>query len=512
MPTIRRALISVSNKSGLAELGQGLQALGIELLASGNTAAALRAAQCPVTEIAAWTGLPEMLDGRVKTLHPKLYAGILARRDVPAHQADLANAGFPPIDLVVVNLYPFEQTVANPSVTLPEAIEQIDIGGPSLLRAAAKNYAHVVALCDPSDYAECLALLQAGQGSVPDTYALQCARTVFARIAQYDAAISNYLMERDATDPFPAQWSVPYTKVQAMRYGENPHQAAAWYQSANDPLWIAPALQGKALSYNNLLDTDAAIHVGGELRHYSFAAVIMKHGNPCGVGVSERSLAEAFGAALEADPLAAFGGIVVATTELDEATARVVSERFFEVICAPSFAPAARAVLAAKPNLRLVPCTWPRPEPWAVRSACGGLLVQTSDVRDEVTRDWRVVTKRAPTPEEERALALAWRVCKYVRSNAVVFATGTATVGIGAGQMSRVDAVRVATMKAAGRAAVAAASDAFFPFRDGVDAIAEARVRAVIHPGGSVRDAEVIAAADEHGMAMVVTGTRHFRH
>ncbi|MBI4238315.1 MAG: bifunctional phosphoribosylaminoimidazolecarboxamide formyltransferase/IMP cyclohydrolase [Deltaproteobacteria bacterium] len=509
---VRRALISVSDKTGLVELGQALHALGVELLASGKTAEALRTAHCPVTELAAWTGMPELLDGRVKTLHPKIHAGILARRDLPAHVADLQQAGFAPIDLVVVNLYPFEQTVAQPNVTLADAIEQIDIGGPTLLRAAAKNYAHVVALCDPADYAECLAQLKAGDGNVPEAYALQCARAVFARIAAYDAAINNYLAERDATDPFPAQWSAHYTKVQAMRYGENPHQAAAWYQTAGESLNIAAALQGKALSYNNLLDTDAAIHLAGELRSYPFAAVIIKHGNPCGVGVSERSLAEAFGMALEADPLAAFGGIVVTTTELDDATARVVSERFFEVICAPSFAANARTLLAAKPNLRLVPCLWPRPEPWSLRSACGGLLVQTSDVREEVARDWRVVTKRAPTPEEERALALAWRVCKYVRSNAVVFATGAASVGIGAGQMSRVDAVRVATMKAAGRPAVAAASDAFFPFRDGVDAIAEARVRAVIHPGGSVRDAEVIAAADEHGMAMVVTGTRHFRH
>lgn len=529
MPVVRRALLSVSDKTGLVPLAEGLVACGVELLASGGTAALLRQVGVPVREVSDYTGAPEILEGRVKTLHPKIHGGILARRSLPSHQADLQREGIAPIDLVVVNLYPFAETIARDDVTLAEAVEKIDIGGPTLLRAAAKNFPDVLAVCDPADYDEVLAAVRAGQGRVPEALSARLARKVFAQIAHYDAVISNYLETQaegaaapadakaapggaDAQPAFPAVWTRQYTRVQVLRYGENPHQRAAWYQMVDEMPWIGAPLQGKELSYNNLLDIDAAGQLVRDLRAYPYAVAIIKHGNPCGVGVSANSLVEAFARAKAADPVAAFGGIVAMTTELDVATATAITESFFEVVCAPGFAAAALPIVASKKNLRVVPLRLDAHDDVVVRSCGGGRLVQTADAALEAAPQWHVVTKRVPTAEESRALQLAWIIGKHVRSNAIVFAHADASVGIGAGQMARVDAVRVAAMKAAGAPALAAASDAFFPFRDGVDAIAAVGVRAVIHPGGSVRDAEVIAAADELGMAMVVTGVRHFRH
>lgn len=518
MIQIRRAILSVSDKTGLVDFARGLAALRVELLASGGTAAALRAAGVPVVDVGEYTGAPEMLDGRVKTLHPKIHGGILARRDLPAHQADLQRHGIGPIDLVVVNLYPFEQTVAQPGVALDDAIEQIDIGGPTLLRAAAKNWRDVVAVCNPADYPRVLSVMQAARG-VDAALSQQLARTVFARIAAYDAAISNYLERVAMPQDFPETNTVQWRKVQDMRYGENPHQQGAWYARAGAGTAIGAPLQGKALSYNNILDLDGAIATARDLADHPYAAVVVKHGNPCGVGLSAQGLPDAFLRARAGDPVSAFGGIVAVTRPVDADTASSMNETFFEVICAPGFSEAARALFATKQNLRLVPFALEYADRHTLRSAAGGCLFQTADVLGPPDRDpsqWQVVTRRAPTPDELRALGLAWRVCRHVHSNAIVFASPDRVLGVGAGQMSRLDSVRLAALKmqAGGEPAGVrvAASDAFFPFRDGVDAIAQAGITAIVQPGGSVRDREVIAAADEHGLAMCCTGVRHFKH
>ncbi len=514
-----QALISVSDKTGVLELARDLHALGVRLLSTGGTAKLLRDSGLPVTEVADYTGFPEMLDGRVKTLHPKVHAGLLARRDLPEHVAQTQAHDLPAIDILCVNLYPFEATVAKPH-TLDEAIENIDIGGPAMVRSAAKNYRHVTVLTDPADYPRVVDELRAG-GVKPDTrFAL--AVKAFNRIAQYDAAIANYLsaLRDDGTrDSFPAQLNLVFSRQQALRYGENPHQRAAFYVepgAREASIATARQLQGKELSYNNIADADAALECVKQFDGAP-ACVIVKHANPCGVAVGE-SLLAAYDRAYRTDPESAFGGIIAFNRELDAATARAIVERqFVEVIIAPSVGPSAAEVCAAKKNVRLlVTGTWDA-QPGArldTKRVTGGLLVQDADLA--LHGDLQVASRRQPSAAELRDLLFAWRVAKFVKSNAIVYAKDEATVGVGAGQMSRVNSARIAAIKAehAGLAVAGAvmASDAFFPFRDGIDSAAQAGITAVIHPGGSVRDAEVIAAADEHGMAMVLTGMRHFRH
>ncbi len=512
---IRRAIISVHDKTGLIELGRGLAACGIEIIASGGTAAALLAANIPVIEVSEYTGAPEMLGGRVKTLHPKIHGGILARRDDAAHVADLAAQQIGAIDLVIVNLYPFEATIAQPDVTHAQAIEQIDIGGPTLMRAAAKNHRDVVVITAPADYDALLAALQKNKNTISAEWSSRLAASAFARIAAYDAAISNYFAGRSGD------------VVQSLRYGENPHQTAVWCTSPAGAPWIDAPLQGKELSYNNLLDIDAAVQLAWDLDQAPHAVAIIKHGNPCGVGVSDVDLPSAYRRALSADPLSAFGGIVVTTTPIDAPLASALCETFYEVICAPEFSTEALEKLATKKNLRVVRFHARRGEKFLVRSACGGVLRQSPDniLSGPLTqpspkgeRDYgKVVSKRAPTADELVALDLAWRICKHVHSNAIVLATRDMSCGVGAGQMSRLDSVQIAAARqrqyvpnVAG--VLVAASDAFFPFRDGIDAIAATGATAIIHPGGSLRDAEVFKAADEQGLAMIVTGVRHFRH
>jgi phosphoribosylaminoimidazolecarboxamide formyltransferase/IMP cyclohydrolase len=518
---IRRALVSVSDKRGLVELARVLAARGIEILSTGGTAKALQAAGIAIKQVAEHTGAPEILDGRVKTLHPRIHGGLLAR-PTPEHEAEAAAHSIDPIDLVVVNLYPFRETVAKPDVTLGEAIENIDIGGPSMLRSAAKNYERVTVVVDPDDYAAVGAAI-AGSGEVPRPLRFKLARKTFAHTAAYDGAIAAWLTsipeEGAAREPFPETLTLQWRRERLLRYGENPHQQAAFYVETGAPgrrpvLGRADVLQGKELSYNNLLDLDGALECVLEFERP--AVVIVKHTNPCGVGTAA-TLAEAYARALETDPVSAFGGIVALNGPVDASVARPMSELFLECIVAPSFDDAAREILGKKKNLRLVAvgdATHREPSTsWALRSVSGGLLVQTRDQAIVAARDAKVVTKRAPTDAELTALDFAWRVAKHVKSNAIVFARADQTVGVGAGQMSRVDSVKLAVGKAKlPTAGTVVGSDAFFPFRDGVDAIAAAGATAIIQPGGSVRDEEVIAAANEHDMAMVFTGMRHFRH
>jgi phosphoribosylaminoimidazolecarboxamide formyltransferase/IMP cyclohydrolase len=518
---IRRALISVSDKTGLVPFAQALAARGVEILSTGGSAHALREAGIVVKDVSEHTGFPEILDGRVKTLVPQIHGGILGRRDLPEHAAQMQSHGIVPIDLVAVNLYPFEQTVAR-GADFAECVENIDIGGPALLRAAAKNHDFVAVLCEVTQYGEVLAEIEVHGGT---TLALRrrLAGAAYARTAAYDAAIAAWFAQGQG-EPFPSRLAIAGTLRQRLRYGENPHQDAAFYATGERPgIATARQVQGKELSYNNLNDADAAFECVAEFDAPS--VVIVKHANPCGVA-SAASLAWAWEAALRCDPVSAFGGVVALNRTLDESTAERIAEIFTEVIIAPDATDGAKAVLARKKNLRLL-LTGGMPDPaareMAVRSVAGGLLVQTRDFGRIVAADLRVVTKRAPTGPELADLLFAWRVCKHVKSNAIVYAKGGATVGIGAGQMSRVDAARLAAWKATeiGRAAGAAepptrgsvvASDAFFPFPDGLEAAIAAGATAVIQPGGAMRDAEVIAAADAAGVAMVFTGMRHFRH
>ena len=535
---MRRALLSVSDKSGLVDFARGLAARGFELVSTGGTASAVAAAGLPVTNVSAVTGFPEMMDGRVKTLHPAIHGGILARRHEPHDLAAAADAGIGLIDVVVVNLYPFARTAANPDATFDELIENIDIGGPSMVRAAAKNFRDVVIVVDPADYSAVLTALDDGGPSAAARFDL--ARRAIAHTAAYDTTIAEVLgtirFEEGSAVRGPAALAPPRlvveaTKVRDLRYGENPHQPASWYAiGAGEGLGRPDVIQGKELSYTNLLDLDAAARIALEFDEP--AAVVIKHTNPCGVATGA-SAAEAFERAREADPLSAFGGIVGLNRPVDVATAKALVSTFIEAVVAPAVDVEARAVLAAKPNMRVVVTTTQMfagtPAPALsreLRSVLGGLLVQQRDAVDEARQPWpngavRVVSQRPPTAGEWEALRFAWRVCAHVKSNTVLFTDRDRTRAIGAGQMSRVDAVRVAMMKASGwvaesaepvLAGTVAASDAFFPFRDGLDAVAAAGATAVVHPGGSVRDAEVIAAADEHGMAMVITGRRHFRH
>jgi phosphoribosylaminoimidazolecarboxamide formyltransferase/IMP cyclohydrolase len=535
---MRRALLSVSDKRGLDAFARGLVARGFALVSTGGTAAALSGAGLPVTAVSDVTGFPEMMDGRVKTLHPKVHGGILARRHEPADLAAAAREGIGLIDVVAVNLYPFARTAADPAASFADLVEQIDIGGPSLVRAAAKNFRDVFVVVDPADYDAVLAAIDDGGGAEALRFAL--ARRAFAHTAAYDTTIAQVLetvsyagaaSTRTAPPLAPGRLVLDAAKVRDLRYGENPHQPAAWYAIGDGPgLGAASVLQGKELSYTNLLDLDAAARLVLEFEEP--AAAVIKHTNPCGVATGA-SAAAAYVAARDADALSAFGGIVGLNRPVDAATAQALTATFIEAVVAPAVTGDARSLLAAKPSLRVVVMETAAfrapdgPRAREVRSVLGGLLLQARDVVGEAAGRWphdgvRVMTARAPTPDEWTALRFAWRVCAHVKSNTVLFADTQRTRAIGAGQMSRVDAVQVAVMKAAGWRAEAAAarplagtvaaSDAFCPVRDGVDAVASAGATAVVHPGGSVRDAEVIAAADEHGLAMVFTGRRHFRH
>ena len=513
MPRAKRALLSVSDKRGLVELARGLHGLGVEMLSTGGTAKLLAEAGLPVTQVSDYTGFPEMLDGRVKTLHPKIHGGLLGRRDVPAHVAAMQQHGIEPIDLVVVNLYPFRETVAKAGTTLEEAIEQIDIGGPSMLRSAAKNHASVTVLVDPDDYAPVLAEMQASGGEVSAATNRRLAQKVFSTTARYDGAIADYLGAR-AESPFGETFHWGGMKALDMRYGENPHQRAALY---GDFLRIAEPLHGKELSYNNVVDVDAALALALEFTGEAAAVAILKHNTPCGVGLGRDPL-EAWQRAYATDPESPFGGIVVSTRPFTLALAEAVDEIFTEVLVAPDFEPDALELLTRKKARRLV--RWhvdamPAHQP-ALRGVAGGLLDQEADHAMEDPRQARVVTKRAPTAEELRALDFAWRVVKHVKSNAIAFTTADRTLALGGGQTSRVEPVRAARARAQrlgiSLAGAALGSDAFFPFPDGLEEGIAAGATAVIQPGGSTRDDEVIRAADAHGIAMVFTGVRHFRH
>jgi len=515
------ALLSVSDKAGLVAFAQGLQALGVRLLSTGGTARALADAGIPVTEIGAHTAFPEILDGRVKTLHPKVHAGILARRDLASHRAALAEHAIPPIDLVVVNLYPFRETVARPGCSLDEAIENIDIGGPAMARSAAKNYAHVGVVVDPDDYRALLDELRANDKMLSLATRFRLAQKAFAHTAAYDGAISSYLSARDATgatETFPERWNWQGAKVDDLRYGENPHQQAALYRD-QPPVAGSIAtfrqLQGKELSYNNIADGDAAWECVKTFAET--ACVIVKHANPLGASIATDTL-DAYRKAFATDPTSAFGGIIAFNREVDAATVEAVSAQFVEVLIAPGYAPDALRLIARKANVRVleIPRAAGAGNAWDMTSVGGGVLVQTPDRRDVRPEELKLVTRKAPTATQLADLLFAWRVAKYVKSNAIVYGAAGRTLGIGAGQMSRVDSTRIAALKAAnaGLSLVGSvvASDAFFPFRDGLDVVADNGAVAVVQPGGSLRDGEVIAAADERGLAMVFTGVRHFRH
>jgi phosphoribosylaminoimidazolecarboxamide formyltransferase/IMP cyclohydrolase len=524
---IRRALLSVSDKAGLADLGKALAARGVELVSTGGTAKALRDAGLSVLDVSELTGFPEMMDGRVKTLHPKVHGGLLAVRDNPEHAQAMADHAIGAIDLVVVNLYPFEATVAK-GAGRDEVIENIDIGGPSMVRSAAKNHAFVTIVTDPADYPALLAELGEADGATRLPFRKLMAARAFAQTAAYDGRISQWFACTDQQQTFPEMLALAGRRSAELRYGENPHQSAALYLPVGPHIrGIAQAqqLQGKELSYNNYNDADAALELVAEFRGSAPAVVIVKHANPCGVAQAS-SLFEAWEGALACDDVSAFGGIVAVNTRLDAATAEAISKIFTEVVIAPEVDDAAREIFAKKKNLRLL-VTGDLPDPrrsgLTVRGITGGLLVQTRDNGCITAADLKVVTKRAPTDQELKDCLFAWTVARHVKSNAIVYAKNGITAGIGAGQMNRRDSSRIAAMKAAEAAekfgwsaprtrGSAVASDAFFPFADGLLAAAEAGATAVIQPGGSIRDDEVIAAADEHGLAMVFTGMRHFRH
>ena len=534
---IKRALISVSDKTGLIALAQGLHQAGVQLLSTGGTATALAQAGIAVTEVASVTGMAEMLDGRVKTLHPAIHGAILARRDDPAHMAALQVAGITPIDLVVVNLYPFRQTVARADCTLQEAIENIDIGGPTMVRAAAKNHAGVTIVTDPADYPALLQALRSEGGSSAELR-LALAKKAFAHTAAYDNAIANYLTGLDAqgqaqTEPqslFPQVLGLQFHKLQDMRYGENPHQSAAFYrdeQGNTGGIASARQLQGKELSFNNIADADTAWECARGFAPSQPACVIVKHANPCGVALGD-SARSAYERAFATDPTSAFGGIIAFNVTVDAAAAEVLVKQFIELLIAPAYSDDALTILAGKPNIRVLvqPLLAVQVSNPALdyKRVGGGLLVQTPDAnvsasgQQPVTdgHGLRIVSRRQPDAAQWRDLAFAWQVARFVKSNAIVFCGDGRTLGVGAGQMSRVDSARIAGIKAANAGldlqGSVVASDAFFPFRDGVDVVVAAGARAIVQPGGSVRDAEVIAAADEQDVAMAFTGVRHFRH
>jgi len=520
MLPVRRALLSVSDKTGLLELARALAARDVEILSTGGTARLLAGGGLTVREVSGYTGFPEIMDGRVKTLHPKIHGGLLGRRGID--DAVMALHGIQPIDLLVVNLYPFAETVARPNCRYAEAIENIDIGGPAMLRAAAKNHESVAVAVDPADYGALLAELAGHGGCTTAAMRSRLAAKVFAHTARYDTMVASYLAGRQesAAERFPATLPLVFDKVQDLRYGENPHQQAALYREpmAREPsVATAQLLQGKDLSFNNIADADTAIECVRQFEEP--ACVIVKHANPCGVAVAG-SARDAYEGAYRTDPTSAFGGIIAINRELDAAlAARILERQFVEVLAAPAVSPDALQALAGKPNVRVLAVGDLKrapPSELEYRSVTGGLLSQTRDTACVNAADLTVVTQRKPTERETADLLFAWRVCKFVKSNAIVFARDRATVGVGAGQMSRVYSIRLAAQKAADEklpvAGTVMASDAYSPFRDNMDVAAGYGVRAVIQPGGSKRDAEVIAAADEHGMAMVLTGIRHFRH
>ncbi len=535
MAIIKRALISVSDKNGIVDFAKALVGLGVEILSTGGTAKLFRDNNIPVIEVSDYTGFPEMLDGRVKTLHPKVHGGLLGRRDLPEHVAAMQAQSIPNIDLLAVNLYPFEATVSKPNCTLEDAIENIDIGGPAMVRSAAKNWNDVAVLTDANQYEAVLAELQANSGELSKATRFKLSVAAFNRIAQYDAAISDYLSSIDfeasqnASQPvrcmFPGQVNSSFIKVQDLRYGENSHQQAALYRDlclAPGSLVTAQQLQGKELSYNNIADADAAWEAVKSFD--STACVIVKHANPCGVALGANAL-EAYSKAFKTDPTSAFGGIIAFNCTLDGTAAEAVSKQFVEVLIAPDYTAEALAIFQAKANVRVLKIAMPKGGSTAweqgrnfmdSKRIGSGLLLQTADNHVISEKDLKVVTKKQPSLTQLADMLFAWRVAQYVKSNAIVFCGDGMTLGVGAGQMSRVDSTKIAAIKAqnAGLSLQnsVVASDAFFPFRDGVDVLAEAGAVCVIQPGGSMRDEEVIAAADEHGLAMVFTGIRHFRH
>ena len=507
---IKRALISVSDKTGIVDFARELKQFNVEIISTGGTAKALRDAGIEVRDISDVTGFPEMMDGRVKTLHPRVHGGLLALRDNAEHVAAMQQHGIEAIDMIVVNLYPFAETIAREGVTREQAIEQIDIGGPAMIRSAAKNAAGVAVVTDPSQYPAVIQELQQNAGSVSVPFKERLAIDAFRKTARYDAMVSSYLAGHE--DQFPPTLTSTFTKVTDLRYGENPHQRAALYRTpSGDGLATAEILSGKEMSFNNYVDADAAWQLVSEFRDN--ACAIIKHTNPAGVGLAETA-AEAYTKALATDPVSAFGGIVAFNRKVDLAAAQQVTKIFTEVVIAPDYEATALEVLQAKKNLRVIRMSGTkRNDELELRQISGGMLVQTKDRHELRKEDLTVVTKRPPTDEEVRALLFAWTVCKHTKSNAIVYARAGQTVGVGAGQMSRVDSVKIGAMRAQLPVAGSVlASDAFFPFRDGLDEAARSGITAVIQPGGSVRDDEVIAAADEHGLAMVFTGVRHFKH
>lgn len=517
---IQRALLSVSDKTGIVEFAQALVQRGVVILSTGGTAKLLRDKQIPVTDVSEHTGQAEIMDGRVKTLHPKIHGGILGRRDLD--QAVMAEQDIAPIDLVAVNLYPFAETVADPNCTHEQAVENIDIGGPTMVRAAAKNHRDVAIVVNTGDYNRVIAEMDANQNSLTFETRFDLAVKAFEHTAQYDGMIANYFGARlpAHNSPFPRTFNMQFTKQQDLRYGENSHQQAAFYVEPSPreaSVATAVQLQGKELSYNNIADTDAALECVKSFAEP--ACVIVKHANPCGVAIGDNLLA-AYERAFSTDPTSAFGGIIAFNRELDEATAKAIIDRqFVEVIIAPVVSAAARAIVATKANVRLLECgLWPaeRSPSWDYKRVNGGLLLQDNDLGNITADDLKVVTKKQPTEAQLKDLLFCWKVAKFVKSNAIVYARDGMTIGVGAGQMSRVYSAKIAGIKAADENLIVTgsvmASDAFFPFRDGIDAAAEAGIAAIIQPGGSIRDDEVIAAADEHGIAMVFTGMRHFRH
>ncbi|MFM7759565.1 MAG: bifunctional phosphoribosylaminoimidazolecarboxamide formyltransferase/IMP cyclohydrolase [Burkholderiaceae bacterium] len=520
---IKQALISVSDKTGVLAFARALAAMNVQLLSTGGTAKLLSEHGLKVTEVADYTGFPEMLNGRVKTLHPKIHGGILARRDMPQHIDALAQHGIPTIDMVVVNLYPFQQTVAKDDCSLTDATENIDIGGPAMLRSSAKNHKDVVVVCDPSDYQRVLDEMQANSGKVSANTRFDLAVKVFAHTAQYDGAITNYLSSLGADKQhqtrasYPGTLNLQFDKLQDMRYGENPHQSAAFYRDVNaieGALANYRQLQGKELSYNNIADADAAWECVKTLD--APACVIVKHANPCGVAVGTDVL-DAYNKAFKTDPTSAFGGIIAFNCSLDGAAAEAVAQQFVEVLIAPEFSEAARKVFESKQNVRLLEISLGTAlNQFDMKRVGGGLLLQSADAKNVQADELTIVSKKQPTSAQLQDMMFAWRVAKFVKSNAIVFCGNGMTLGVGAGQMSRIDSARIASIKAQNAglslAGSVVASDAFFPFRDGLDVVVAAGATCVIQPGGSMRDQEVIDAADQQGVVMAFTRTRHFRH
>ncbi len=518
MSKIQRAILSVTDKTGLVDFARKLEGMNVELISTGGTAKLLRDSGIKVKDISDLTGFPEMLDGRVKTLHPKVHGGILHRRENPAHRSAVAEHGIQPIDMVVVNLYAFEKTAAKPGVPFEDLVENIDIGGPSMIRSAAKNFQDVAVVTSPADYNALAEEMATSGGQLSSSTKWKLAQKAFATTAAYDSAIASTLervnsnghFELRPAEGFPATLRMSFRKVMDLRYGENPHQKAAMYSDGSSHgVANGRQLQGKELSYNNIVDLQAAWDLAQEFDEPVVA--IIKHTNPCGTATG-KTLLEAYKKALECDPVSAFGGVIGVNRVIDGEAAEEMAKLFLEVIAAPGFNEDAKAKFAAKKNLRLVEVA-ASDQKWVLKNVSGGMLVQDSDVRPLTEADLKVVTKRAPTPEEKRALLFGWKVCKHVKSNAILYVRDGQTVGVGAGQMSRVDSCKIGAMKAQlPLKGTVAASDAFFPFPDGVEEIAKAGSTAIIQPGGSVRDQEVIEAADRHSMAMIFTGVRHFRH